>query len=583
VARSLGSCLINGLDTNDGHMQARVKWFGANRLNVPSNQMSNLVRSVVPSGSWLNQCKKYLNKQAFECEVIRSGRRMAVSSEHLLVGDIVCLKKGRKVPADGIYIDGDHLELDEGLIFNTTSQQAVNRKTHSSDPFLFSLSEVLKGRGRMLVTCVGESSTLAFYPHTLQFSIVFNNLSRAQKQILERQLSVNVPVGREGFMLVHWVAKYGSVAQLRFLLKNRVDLKMRTMLDQRTPLDLAILYNRALIPVLFGNNNPFFNKANPNLTDVYGRTSLFTAVRYGNAEILRMIVSNNGKLTVVDRFGWTLLHYAVLYNTDNLDYLFSTQVFQRLLDHRDADGKTALMYACWMGNVPVVKQLIQRGASVNVTDYSKRSALHFLAMGDTNPKFIYYGSKRYLVFKCGSRRIPRPKVKKGSPLKEERLAKSCSIYQLLTIVDLLFDHGASANAVDAGGLRPIHYCLMAAQMDKESGTFMRSLLGELIGHPVEQSFDQTTQNNNSLQVEEEYPIVEGAKRAVSTASPSSDGLSMDDDDDLNSSLQEYLTALFEKLLKHGAELSIPQQHHLSDAAVEMEIFKNAHQRTLSRG
>lgn len=543
IARVLKTDLINGMPMDEKQIYQRMKIFGKNVLS----SASIFQPSLITSGTWMNNCRSYLNRQVFECEVIRGGERQFISSSMLLVGDIVFLKKGSMIPADGLYIDGDQLELDEGLVFCKSQTQAVNRKTHSANPFLFSLTEVVKGSGRMIVTCVGDNSTLVYYPSTLQFAIVFNNFSRAQKLINEKQFSVNIPMGREGYMLVHWVARYGTTQQMDFLFRNRVDLKLVTRVEQSSPLELALTFNQKLVHMLLAQKNPYFIKSNPNQKNAYGRTALFAAVRYGDYNLIRLLVSNNAKLTVVDSFGWTLLHYAVLYNPNNLGYLLSTQVFSRYLDHRDHDGNSALFYACFKGDIESATKLIQFGASVNLTNYSGRTILHFLAMGDPSPKFIYYYNKRYLIFKCGKKVIPKPKLKKGTSILEERLSTTCTIFNILQMIDFLIENKCDVNISDLGGLKPIHYCILASEINKDSGNAMRLFLSKKL--------------NISIEL--------GPMPSVSSFFGASNSIDENEEDDLNlKQRQEFFIEVCNRLISNGANFSIDESHQTSDAPLD---------------
>ncbi|KAL2508992.1 Calcium-transporting ATPase 12 [Forsythia ovata] len=48
--------------------------------------------------------------------VLRNGLMQQILYKKLVVGDVVYLKKGDKVPADGLFLDGHSLELDESKI-----------------------------------------------------------------------------------------------------------------------------------------------------------------------------------------------------------------------------------------------------------------------------------------------------------------------------------------------------------------------------------------------------------------------------------------------------------------------------------
>ncbi|KAJ0984186.1 hypothetical protein J5N97_002542 [Dioscorea zingiberensis] len=90
-------------------------------------------------------------KRNIRLEVIRGGRRVAVSIFDLVVGDIVPIKIGDQIPADGILISGHSLSIDESSM---TGESKMVRKDQKA-PFLMSGCKVADGYGMMLVTAVG--------------------------------------------------------------------------------------------------------------------------------------------------------------------------------------------------------------------------------------------------------------------------------------------------------------------------------------------------------------------------------------------------------------------------------------------
>ncbi|KAJ1272648.1 hypothetical protein BS78_06G219400 [Paspalum vaginatum] len=90
-------------------------------------------------------------KQNIRLEVVRGGRRIMVSIYDLVAGDVVPLKIGDQVPADGILISGHSLSIDESSM---TGESKIVHKDHKS-PFLMSGCKVADGYGTMLVTAVG--------------------------------------------------------------------------------------------------------------------------------------------------------------------------------------------------------------------------------------------------------------------------------------------------------------------------------------------------------------------------------------------------------------------------------------------
>lgn len=90
-------------------------------------------------------------KRNIHLEVIRGGRRIEVSIFDLVVGDVVPLKIGDQVPADGILISGHSLAIDESSM---TGESKIVHKDQKA-PFLMSGCKIADGYGTMLVTAVG--------------------------------------------------------------------------------------------------------------------------------------------------------------------------------------------------------------------------------------------------------------------------------------------------------------------------------------------------------------------------------------------------------------------------------------------
>ncbi|CAK9165028.1 unnamed protein product [Ilex paraguariensis] len=88
----------------------------------------------------------------FPVDVIRNGQTQHISTYDLVVGDAVRLRIGDQVPADGLFMDGQSLQVDESRITGRTDIVEVNC---SHNPFLLSGTIVADGCALMLVTSVG--------------------------------------------------------------------------------------------------------------------------------------------------------------------------------------------------------------------------------------------------------------------------------------------------------------------------------------------------------------------------------------------------------------------------------------------
>ncbi|MCO5606263.1 hypothetical protein L7F22_060450 [Adiantum nelumboides] len=84
-------------------------------------------------------------------EVIRGGRRKQISIFDLVVGDIVFLKIGDQVPADGLLVDGHSLYINLSSLTGESEPIHVSHKA----PYLLSGGKVDDGYGVMVITAVG--------------------------------------------------------------------------------------------------------------------------------------------------------------------------------------------------------------------------------------------------------------------------------------------------------------------------------------------------------------------------------------------------------------------------------------------
>ncbi|KAL5223614.1 hypothetical protein ABZP36_010253 [Zizania latifolia] len=84
--------------------------------------------------------------------VVRTVRRQQVSIFDVVVGDVVVLKIGDVVPADGVFLEGHALQVDES---STTGEPHPVEIDANNNPFITSGVKVVDGYGRMIVTAVG--------------------------------------------------------------------------------------------------------------------------------------------------------------------------------------------------------------------------------------------------------------------------------------------------------------------------------------------------------------------------------------------------------------------------------------------
>ncbi|WOK91559.1 hypothetical protein Cni_G00250 [Canna indica] len=115
--------------------------------------------SAVTAVSNFRQMKRF-EKLSAECNninasVIRHGHRKDVSIFDIVVGDVVFLKIGDQVPADGVFLHGHSLQIDESSMTGESHPVDID----AGNPFLTSGVKVIDGYASMLVTAVGMDTT----------------------------------------------------------------------------------------------------------------------------------------------------------------------------------------------------------------------------------------------------------------------------------------------------------------------------------------------------------------------------------------------------------------------------------------
>jgi Ca2+-transporting ATPase len=93
-------------------------------------------------------------KNNFKVKVVRGGVETQIETNDVLVGDVVILDTGDQVPADGLFIQGFDLAIDE----SSMTGENDSKKKNVDHPFLISGTRVTDGVGRMLVLCTGMNS-----------------------------------------------------------------------------------------------------------------------------------------------------------------------------------------------------------------------------------------------------------------------------------------------------------------------------------------------------------------------------------------------------------------------------------------
>lgn len=94
-------------------------------------------------------------KDNYTVKVIRDGESKAVSAGEIVVGDLVQLAAGDKVPADAVFIEGSKFKANEAAM---TGEPLDISKSRDKDPFVLSGTSISEGSGTVMIICVGSRS-----------------------------------------------------------------------------------------------------------------------------------------------------------------------------------------------------------------------------------------------------------------------------------------------------------------------------------------------------------------------------------------------------------------------------------------
>ena len=136
--------------------------------------------------------------------------------------------------------------------------------------------------------------------------------------------------------------------------------------------------------------------ADVNATDNSKLTPLIIACQKGYVDVVNVLLNAGADCNIADgQYGKTCIHTAIIRGC-------CKELLENLIDHgadvnaTDKDSQTALMTACWKGNVEAINVLLNAEANPNITDNNGATWIHYAVAGDyskaTLLKIIEHGA-----------------------------------------------------------------------------------------------------------------------------------------------------------------------------------------------
>jgi len=117
-----------------------------------------VIVSTVTAGNNYSKEKKFRALAAKESDVKvkvrRDGQIVEISIFDVNAGDIALVDTGSQVPADGVFLRGNNIQVDESQVNGETTPS----KKNADNPFFVSGCKLTDGSGEFLVTSVGDNS-----------------------------------------------------------------------------------------------------------------------------------------------------------------------------------------------------------------------------------------------------------------------------------------------------------------------------------------------------------------------------------------------------------------------------------------
>lgn len=136
-----------------------------------------------------------LQKEAenLKCRVMRGGETREIAITEVVVGDIVLLSAGEKIPADGILLSGA-IAVDQSAIngeskeANKMPSETKTDGTPNAVNTLFRGTSIQSGEGMMQVTSVGDQTLYGHLARELQTDVIDSPM-KARLAVLAKQIS----------------------------------------------------------------------------------------------------------------------------------------------------------------------------------------------------------------------------------------------------------------------------------------------------------------------------------------------------------------------------------------------------------
>lgn len=108
---------------------------------------------------------------------------------------------------------------------------------------------------------------------------------------------------------------------------------------------------------------------------VFSRHPLITAIKYGNVDVVRILIENGADINIICDNGWSPIHFCVLWEMFDIAKILIENGAN--INATDKSGRTPLHHASLHPYPKQIRALIELGADVNKADFAGETPLHY--------------------------------------------------------------------------------------------------------------------------------------------------------------------------------------------------------------
>eukprot|EP01010_Urceolus_cornutus_P003036 NODE_406_length_1694_cov_561.962918_g323_i0.p1 GENE.NODE_406_length_1694_cov_561.962918_g323_i0~~NODE_406_length_1694_cov_561.962918_g323_i0.p1 ORF type:complete len:531 (-),score=140.63 NODE_406_length_1694_cov_561.962918_g323_i0:39-1631(-) len=178
-----------------------------------------------------------------------------------------------------------------------------------------------------------------------------------------------------GNVPLHYAVSSSMSSVVEMLISRGADINSRDHQDN-TALHYACSLLLPSMAMVLIHHKPELDVVNHS-----GNTALLYACSNSMADIAMLMIKKNANVALTDAQGNSALHYACANQLET--------VAKTLLAHRDVkfqapndQGNTPLHYACSSNNLPIVQELVAKGADLQPQDKTQNTPLHYACLNE---------------------------------------------------------------------------------------------------------------------------------------------------------------------------------------------------------